>query len=118
MSLPDEPPARVRAAGAAAGVAGRDTAISRMRQRVAELRDGDAGRYGGKGVLRAVEHVNTELADAVRGPPLGGLEEQAALAGGLLALAGPPTKTRRPAGTPFPETTDATVVQMSKGLRE
>jgi len=32
-----------------------------------ELRDGDAKRYGGKGVLKAVEHVNGELADAVVG---------------------------------------------------
>ncbi len=32
-----------------------------------ELRDGDAGRYLGKGVLRAVEHVNGEIADAVLG---------------------------------------------------
>ena len=30
-----------------------------------ELRDGDAGRYGGKGVLKAVEHINGPLADAV-----------------------------------------------------
>lgn len=30
-----------------------------------ELRDKDPKRYGGKGVLKAVEHVNTELADAV-----------------------------------------------------
>ena len=32
-----------------------------------ELRDGDNGRYGGKGVLRAVEAVNGELAKAVVG---------------------------------------------------
>ncbi len=32
-----------------------------------ELRDGDKGRYGGKGVLQAVEHVNTDLAEAVVG---------------------------------------------------
>ncbi|MEJ7900779.1 MAG: phosphopyruvate hydratase [Thermomicrobiales bacterium] len=32
-----------------------------------ELRDGDKGRYGGKGVLQAVEHVNTDLAAAVVG---------------------------------------------------
>ncbi|MDI6631182.1 MAG: phosphopyruvate hydratase [Bacillota bacterium] len=32
-----------------------------------ELRDGDAGRYGGKGVLRAVEHVNDEIAMEVVG---------------------------------------------------
>jgi len=32
-----------------------------------ELRDGDARRYGGKGVLKAVDHVNTVLAEAVIG---------------------------------------------------
>ncbi len=32
-----------------------------------ELRDGDPGRYHGKGVLRAVNAVRTELADNVRG---------------------------------------------------
>ena len=32
-----------------------------------ELRDGDKGRYGGKGVLKAVSHVNDEIAGALRG---------------------------------------------------
>jgi enolase len=32
-----------------------------------ELRDGDAQRYGGKGVLRAVESVNTEVSEAIVG---------------------------------------------------
>ncbi len=32
-----------------------------------ELRDGDKGRYGGKGVLRAVEHINTEISESVMG---------------------------------------------------
>lgn len=32
-----------------------------------ELRDGDAKRYGGKGVLKAVLNVNTEIADALYG---------------------------------------------------
>jgi enolase len=32
-----------------------------------ELRDGDSKRYGGKGVLKAVEHVNTELCEAIIG---------------------------------------------------
>ena len=32
-----------------------------------ELRDGDRSRYGGKGVLQAVEHVNTDLFEAVAG---------------------------------------------------
>ena len=32
-----------------------------------ELRDGDPARYLGKGVLKAVENVNTQIADAVVG---------------------------------------------------
>src|SRR6185436_13604363 len=32
-----------------------------------ELRDGDAARYGGKGVLKAVENVNTEICEAIIG---------------------------------------------------
>ncbi|MCC7080256.1 MAG: phosphopyruvate hydratase [Burkholderiales bacterium] len=32
-----------------------------------ELRDGDSSRFGGKGVLRAVEHVNTEISEAIMG---------------------------------------------------
>lgn len=32
-----------------------------------ELRDGDKSRYGGKGVLKAVEHVNTTIAEALEG---------------------------------------------------
>ena len=32
-----------------------------------ELRDGDKSRYMGKGVTRAVAHVNGELADAIKG---------------------------------------------------
>ena len=31
-----------------------------------ELRDGDKGRYNGKGVEKAVENVNTEIAEALR----------------------------------------------------
>jgi enolase len=32
-----------------------------------ELRDGDAARYGGKGVQKAVENVNTEICEAIIG---------------------------------------------------
>ncbi|MEK6594658.1 MAG: phosphopyruvate hydratase [Pseudomonadota bacterium] len=32
-----------------------------------ELRDGDASRYHGKGVLKAVEHINTEICEAIIG---------------------------------------------------
>jgi enolase len=59
-----------------------------------ELRDGDPRRYGGKGVRRAVEHVNGEIAQTVVGMALGGLEEQGALDGGMIALDGTETKSR------------------------
>jgi enolase len=32
-----------------------------------ELRDGDKGRYGGKGVLKAVDNINTEISESVLG---------------------------------------------------
>ncbi len=32
-----------------------------------EMRDGDKGRYLGKGVLKAVEFINTEISEAVLG---------------------------------------------------
>ncbi len=32
-----------------------------------ELRDKDAGRYGGKGVLTAIEHINTEISESIMG---------------------------------------------------
>ena len=32
-----------------------------------ELRDGDASRYGGKGVQKAIENVNTEICEAIIG---------------------------------------------------
>jgi len=58
-----------------------------------ELRDGGA-RYRGKGVIRAVEHVNGELARAVRGLELGGLPEQAALDRRMCELDGTDAKSR------------------------
>lgn len=32
-----------------------------------ELRDGDSTRYGGKGVLKAVENINTEIREILTG---------------------------------------------------
>jgi enolase len=59
-----------------------------------ELRDGDAARYLGKGVEKAVGFVNGEIADAVRGAALGGLDEQTALDGLLIELDGTESKSR------------------------
>src|SRR5690606_30735773 len=57
-------------------------------------RDGASKRYRGKGVRRAVEHVNGEIANTIAGTPLGGLDEQAALDGALIALDGSDNKGR------------------------
>ena len=46
--------------------AGCHPGVDRSREAV-ELRDGDTSRYGGKGVLTAVGHVNGELAEALVG---------------------------------------------------
>src|SRR4051812_2169181 len=56
-----------------------------------ELRDGDKGRYLGKGVLRAVEHVNTEISEAVLGLDA---SEQAFLDKTLIDLDGTDNKSR------------------------
>jgi len=56
-----------------------------------ELRDGDAKRYLGKGVLRAVEHVNQEIAEAVMGLDAA---EQAFLDHTLIELDGTDNKSR------------------------
>jgi enolase len=56
-----------------------------------ELRDGDKGRYGGKGVLQAVEHVNDEIADAIY--DMDALD-QAAVDKAMLTLDGTPNKSK------------------------
>ena len=56
-----------------------------------ELRDGDKGRYGGKGVLKAVENVNTEISEAIVGLDA---VEQAFIDRTLLDLDGTENKSR------------------------
>lgn len=56
-----------------------------------ELRDGDAKRYGGKGVLKAVANVNGPINDAMKGMDVG---NQRALDEKLIALDGTPNKGR------------------------
>ena len=56
-----------------------------------ELRDGDKSRYLGKGVLKAVEHINTEISEAVLGLDA---SEQAFLDKILLDLDGTENKGR------------------------
>ena len=56
-----------------------------------ELRDGDKSRYLGKGVLKAVEHINTEISEAVLGLDA---SEQAFLDRTLIDLDGTDNKGR------------------------
>ncbi|MFM9914268.1 MAG: phosphopyruvate hydratase [Rhizobacter sp.] len=56
-----------------------------------ELRDGDPKRYLGKGVMRAVEHVNTEISEAVLGLDA---SEQAFLDRTMIDLDGTDNKSR------------------------
>ena len=51
----------------AAGRAAVPSGASTGEREAVELRDGDPGRYGGKGVQQAVNNVNTEIAEALEG---------------------------------------------------
>ena len=57
----------VRLAGGAQGRAAVPSGASTGVHEALEMRDGDKQRYGGKGVLKAVEHVNKDIAPALRG---------------------------------------------------
>jgi enolase len=56
-----------------------------------ELRDGDKSRYNGKGVLNAVEHVNSTIAEELTGYDALGQAEIDAL---MIGLDGTPTKAK------------------------
>ncbi len=56
-----------------------------------ELRDGDKARYLGKGVLKAVDAVNTEIADAILGLDA---EDQRDIDHAMIALDGTANKSR------------------------
>jgi len=56
-----------------------------------ELRDGDAKRYGGKGVLKAVANVNTTLAGELKGSDA---SKQSDIDRKMIQLDGTPTKSR------------------------
>src|SRR5271154_6097483 len=56
-----------------------------------ELRDGDKSRFGGKGVLKAVESVSRDIFDAISGFEA---EEQVKIDETMIALDGTPNKSR------------------------
>jgi len=76
------------------GVAAVPSGASTGSREALELRDGDAGRYLGKGVRTAVANANGELARAVAGMALGDLSQQSALDRALIELDGTDTKSR------------------------
>jgi enolase len=80
--------------GGARGRAAVPSGASTGTREALELRDRDPKRFGGKGVLRAVAHVNGEIANAIAGFPLGTMERQRELDRALVALDGTEAKSR------------------------
>ncbi|MDP6803652.1 MAG: phosphopyruvate hydratase [Gemmatimonadota bacterium] len=74
----------------AVGRAGVPSGASTGEHEAVELRDGDCGRYGGKGVLKAVENVNERIATEVVGLDA---VDQVYLDELLIALDGTPNKS-------------------------
>ena len=75
--------------GGAIGRAAVPSGASTGEHEAVELRDGDKARYGGKGVLKAVENVNAILAPGLLGYCA---TEQASIDAAMLALDGTSTK--------------------------
>ncbi|MCC7416329.1 MAG: phosphopyruvate hydratase [Acidobacteria bacterium] len=76
--------------GGASGRAAVPSGASTGEREALELRDLDMRRFGGKGVRKAVAHVNGEIAGALHGREL----DQRALDGAMIALDGTTTKSR------------------------
>jgi enolase len=77
--------------GGAVGRAGVPSGASTGTREALELRDGDKKRYGGKGVLKAVSHVNGEIAEELAGADA---RDQALIDRILIELDGTPNKGR------------------------
>jgi enolase len=73
------------------GVASVPSGASTGKYEAVELRDGDKNRYEGLGVLKAIEHVNTEIASAIVG--MSALE-QSVIDQNLIELDGTANKAR------------------------
>jgi enolase 1/2/3 len=81
----------VRLSGGATGRAGVPSGASTGTREAIELRDGDKKRYGGKGVRKAVGHVNGEIRQKVEGADA---RDQARVDRVLVDLDGTPNKSR------------------------
>ena len=77
--------------GGATGRAGVPSGASTGEREALELRDGDPKRYGGKGVLKAVGHVNGEIVEELKGADA---RDQALVDRILVELDGTPNKSR------------------------
>jgi len=77
--------------GGAVGRASVPSGASTGAHEAVELRDGDKARYGGKGVLKAIENVNTEIAEQVIGSDAC---DQIGIDNQLIALDGTPNKAK------------------------
>jgi enolase len=73
------------------GVAAVPSGASTGKHEAVELRDGDKSRYGGLGVLKAIENVNSEIASTIAGMSV---LEQAAIDQRLIELDGTANKAR------------------------
>ncbi len=77
--------------GGVSGRAGVPSGASTGTREALELRDGDRKRYGGKGVLKAVSHVNGEIAEELEGADA---RDQALIDRVMIELDGTPNKGR------------------------
>ena len=77
--------------GGATGRAGVPSGASTGEREALELRDGDKARYGGKGVRKAVAHVNGEIAEELKGADA---RDQTLIDRILIELDGTPNKGR------------------------
>lgn len=73
------------------GVASVPSGASTGENEALELRDGDSKRYGGKGVLKAVENINEKIAPAIIG--MSALDQRA-IDSAMIELDGTPTKSK------------------------
>ena len=81
----------VTLAGGISARAGVPSGASTGAREALELRDGDAKRFGGKGVLKAVNHVNGVINDTLKGQDA---REQAVIDKALVDLDGTPNKAK------------------------
>mgnify|MGYP000813924422 FL=1 len=79
----------VRTVSGAFGRAAVPSGASTGEHEALELRDGDKGRYGGKGVLKAVQNVNEVIAKEILGMPV---TDQVGIDKTMIALDGTPAE--------------------------